>query len=70
LAGEQGAGRRIGHLHPPCIAEDEARGGGEAGPVDEITGGGASPAKLEVREQGNTARARRSQWGRGAGGAL
>ena len=62
MAGEQGAGRRIGHLHPPCIAEDEARSGGEAELADEITGGGASPAKLEVREQGNTA-------GRGTGGA-
>ena len=85
LAGEQGAGRRIGHLHPPCIAEDEARGGGEAEPADEITGGaqvrrssrsasrgtrrGAGPAELAVREQENAAGARRSQRTRSPVGA-
>ena len=82
---EQGAGRRIGHLHPPCIAEDEARGGGEAEPADEITGGaqvrrssrsasrgtrrGAGPAELAVREQENAAGARRSQRTRSPVGA-
>jgi len=70
LASEREQGGASATSTHPVLLKMKLAAGGEAEPADEITGGGAGPAELQVREQGNTARARRSQWGRGAGGAL